>query len=80
MNKQPLILIGGGGHCRACIDVIQQEGKFIIKGILDAELQKGETVAGYPVLGNDNVIEELTKQGYFFFDNRGAGKISGRKG
>ncbi|MCK4469734.1 MAG: hypothetical protein KAU60_15435 [Desulfobacterales bacterium] len=25
---QNLILIGGGGHCKSCIDVIEQQGKI----------------------------------------------------
>jgi len=25
-----ILLIGGGGHCRLVIDVIEQEGKYII--------------------------------------------------
>ena len=33
--KKPIILIGGGGHCKSCIDVIEQEGKYRIVGILD---------------------------------------------
>jgi len=30
-----IILIGGGGHCRSVIDVIEQEGRFKIVGIVD---------------------------------------------
>jgi hypothetical protein len=29
-----LLLIGGGGHCRTCIDVIETEGKYKIAGIV----------------------------------------------
>ena len=32
---QKLILLGGGGHCKSCIDVIEQESKYTIEGILD---------------------------------------------
>jgi len=32
--KEKIILIGGGGHCKSCIDVIEQEGRFIIAGIV----------------------------------------------
>jgi hypothetical protein len=28
-----LILIGGGGHCKSCIDVIELETKYAIAGI-----------------------------------------------
>ena len=34
-----ILLIGGGGHCKSVIDVIEQEGQFQIVGIIDkAEL------------------------------------------
>ena len=26
--KETIILIGGGGHCKSCIDVVEQEGRF----------------------------------------------------
>ncbi len=29
--------MGGGGHCKSCIDVIEQEGKYKIAGIVDAK-------------------------------------------
>jgi len=38
--KKELILIGGGGHCTACIDVIEQEGRFAIAGIVDVETSR----------------------------------------
>ena len=34
-NKPEIILCGAGGHCRSCIDVIEQEGRFSIAGIVD---------------------------------------------
>lgn len=41
--KQPeIILIGGGGHCKACIDVIETERKYRIAGIIDIPEKKGE--------------------------------------
>ena len=30
-----IILVGGGGHCRSVIDVIEQEGRYKISGIID---------------------------------------------
>lgn len=59
MRKKSLILIGGGGHCRSCIDVIEQENLYKIEGILDSSLNTGELIDGYPVIGNDNLFKEL---------------------
>ncbi len=62
----PLILIGGGGHCRACIDVIESTGKWEIKGILDDSIRIGELVLGYPVIGTDNSIASAAADDFYF--------------
>ncbi len=61
-----IILIGGGGHCRSCIDVIKLENKYSIEGILDAEEQIGNMIDGYPILGNDERIDEFVEKGFHF--------------
>jgi len=66
MKNKPLILIGGGGHCVACIDVIEQENKYLIEGILDTEAMIGKQILGYPVLGTDGMITDLVKEGFYF--------------
>ena len=35
MTKPEIILVGVGGHCRSCVDVIEWEGRFDILGIVD---------------------------------------------
>lgn len=66
MKEKSLILIGGGGHCKACIDVIECEGSFNIKGILDIDERKGEVVSGYSIIGSDDDIPSFVNQDYFF--------------
>ena len=44
MSKPKLILIGGGGHCKSCIDVIEQEDNYEIVGIIDVPEKKGEKI------------------------------------
>ena len=58
MNKN-IILIGGGGHCASCIDVIEQEGIYQIAGIVDKNYD-GKSL-GYPSLGDDSDLENLKK-------------------
>jgi len=59
--KEKIILIGGGGHCKSCIDVIEQEGRFTIAGIVAVPEKKQHNVLGYPVIGADADLEELIK-------------------
>jgi sugar O-acyltransferase (sialic acid O-acetyltransferase NeuD family) len=63
---QKLILIGGGTHCKSCIDVIETTKKYEICGILDNNYTENETILGYPIIGNDDLIEKLVAQNYQF--------------
>ena len=57
-----LLLIGGGGHCRSCIDVIEAEGKYKIAGIVNQSGGSREQSLGYDVLGDDEDLPELLKK------------------
>lgn len=61
-----LYLIGGGGHCHSCIDVIEVENQFIIKGIFDISENVGKFVLGYEVVGTDNEIEKYVSTDSYF--------------
>lgn len=56
---KPIILIGGGGHCISCIDVIEQTGLYQIIGILDIPEKLGEKVLNYSIIGTDNELERF---------------------
>lgn len=58
-----ILLIGGGGHCRACIDVLEQEARYTIAGIIDTALFDANVseVMGYPILGGDDALESLRR-------------------
>jgi sugar O-acyltransferase (sialic acid O-acetyltransferase NeuD family) len=59
MNPEPILLVGAGGHARACIDVIEQEGKFVVKGLVGLSCEVGSRILGYPVLGVDEDLPML---------------------
>lgn len=61
MKKQPIILVGGGGHCISCIDVVEQTGLYDIIGIIDQPDKKGDKVLSYEVIGNDDDIPMFIK-------------------
>jgi len=56
-----IVLIGGGGHCKSVIDVIEQENKFKIVGLIDKHEKLGSKILGYPVIGNDSDLGNLKK-------------------
>ena len=61
-----LVLVGGGGHCKSCIDVVQQTQQFHIVGILDKPERVGQNVLGYSIIGTDEMIGALTLRRYEF--------------
>ncbi len=58
----PIILIGGGGHCISCIDVIEKTGLYQIVGILDLPEKIGQKVLDYSIIGTDKEIERFTPE------------------
>jgi len=63
---EDLILVGGGGHCRSVIDVIEADGRFRIAGIVDAPEMVGITVLGYPVIATDDDLPTLAQTYQYF--------------
>ncbi len=61
MGKQPILLIGAGGHSRACIDVIERLGTFQIAGLVSSAAEEGSEQLGYPILGTDSDLPTLRK-------------------
>ena len=57
-----LLLVGGGGHCRACIDVIEAAASQRIAGIVQPVSNGREPVLGYPILGSDEDLPALLEQ------------------
>jgi len=64
--KEKIILIGGGGHCKACIDVIEQLGKFSIEGILDVPDKLHHKLLGYKIIATDDELPQLVNENVNF--------------
>jgi sugar O-acyltransferase (sialic acid O-acetyltransferase NeuD family) len=59
VTREPILLVGAGGHSRACIDVIEQEGRFAIKGLVGLPKEVGLRILDYPVLATDEGLPKL---------------------
>jgi len=60
--KLGIILVGGGGHCKSCIDVIEQEGKYRIEGIVDVPEKLHQKVLGYEIIATDEDLPRLVAE------------------
>lgn len=63
-NIRNLILIGGGGHCKAVIDVAK-DAQYCIQGILEHQLCDCENVLGFPIIGVDDDIPKYVNNSTF---------------
>lgn len=61
-DMKEILLIGGGGHCRSCIEVIESSKEFKIAGIIDRKHMVGQSILGYPVIGSDSNLKALREK------------------
>lgn len=61
-----IYLIGAGGHAKACIDVIECQGVYKIKGLFDISEKTGTKVGEYEVIGSDQQIAAYVSPENFF--------------
>lgn len=61
--KEPIILIGGGGHAESIIDSIRTQEHFEIAGILDNNQTINTEILGVKVLGNDSNLTDYFEMG-----------------
>ena len=57
-----IILVGAGGHARACIDVIEQSGQFKIAGLVEKSKLNNQENLGYPIIGTDDDLQDLRQK------------------
>ena len=59
MNNSKLLIIGAGGHSKACIDIIEQNSDFKICGLIGQRHETGKSILGYSVIGHDEDLPDL---------------------
>lgn len=60
MDKQKLVLVGGGGHCRVVLAQIRELGKFEVIGVID---KKDSISLDLPVVGEDSNLADIYDSG-----------------
>ena len=57
-----IILVGAGGHARACIDVIESTGRYKIAGLVEKDTLNNQINLGYAVIGDDSELQGLRQK------------------
>jgi len=61
MNEH-VVLVGGGGHCRAVADVIAAQGRYEIAGVVEKDGRTNPRAAGFKVIGTDGDLPRLAAE------------------
>jgi len=73
-----IILIGAGGHCNSCIDVIELEKKYKVVGLVDKKVNTYNQK--YKILGNDKNLKTYLSKSNFAHITLGQIKNLNRRG
>jgi len=63
IDENSLLIFGGGGHAKMCIDVLKQTKTHSIIGIVDDNIAVETEVLDIPVIGNILMIDKLVSKG-----------------
>lgn len=60
--KARAVILGGGGHAKVVIDILEQAGEVDIAGFLSPDEQP-DALCGYPRLGSDDALADTLRAG-----------------
>jgi len=63
IHSNRILILGGGGYAKMCIDILTQLKTYEIVGIIDKDLAIGTNVLGVPVLGRDKDLQGFYDDG-----------------
>lgn len=55
-------MVGAGGHARACIDVIESDGRFKVAGLIEKGNTSLQENLGYPIIGTDDELQAFRQR------------------
>ncbi len=59
---EEILIIGSGGHTRACIDVIELSGQFKVVGLIEKDEANSQENLSYPIIGTDKDLQTLRQK------------------
>lgn len=57
-----IVIVGSSGHARVVIDIVEQERKLNIVGLIDRFRDVGEQTFGYTILGKEEELPQLVEE------------------
>jgi len=78
ISPNSIVIVGGGGHAKMCIDLLRQTKEYEILGIIDDNLEVGAAILDVKVIGGNDSVSKLVTLGVKYAVN-GVGAISNPK-
>ncbi len=75
LRPNSIVILGGGGHAKMCIDILRQRKEYEIIGIVDSVIPVNTRICGVNVIGSDSILKDLYNQGVKYAVN-GIGSVS----
>lgn len=63
MTDKNVVVLGASEHAKVVLDIIEREGKYGIAGLIDTHKPAGGVLAGYPILGAEEVMLAMFQRG-----------------
>ena len=62
IKNKSILVIGAGGHAKACINTIEQTKTYKIDGIIGLPSEVGKTILGYKISYSDDDLSKLARK------------------
>jgi sugar O-acyltransferase (sialic acid O-acetyltransferase NeuD family) len=62
-DPSAIIIYGGGGHGKSCLDLVRALGVYRVVGFVDDGISTNQDIMELPVLGGSEILAELYAQG-----------------
>lgn len=69
VKSNKVFIYGGGGFGKIAIDILKTKHEYEVFGVVDSNYPDKKDVLGVSVIGNDDCLDNLLKQGYNKFFN-----------
>ncbi|WP_299767303.1 NeuD/PglB/VioB family sugar acetyltransferase [uncultured Dokdonia sp.] len=63
LDKGSVLIFGGGGHAKVCIEIIKQTKTHTMIGVVDDNIPLNTPVLDIPVIGNLLTVDQLAQKG-----------------
>ncbi|MFA5508017.1 MAG: NeuD/PglB/VioB family sugar acetyltransferase [Vulcanimicrobiota bacterium] len=58
-----VVVVGGSGHAKTCLEILRSRREYEIVGVLDDGMEPGQSVLGVSIIGDLGKLERLVNEG-----------------